>query len=429
MSRTERFSGAPDRDQRKPFETDHDRILYSSYFHRLAGVTQIVRAGEEDTFHTRQQHTHKVAQIGRRLAQKLVGEAAEREIDCEQIDPEVVAAASLAHDLGHPPFGHKGEYVLNELVQNAGEEGYEGNAQTFRIITKLAIRWDDIPGLDLTRAVACAVLKYPWLRQPDDKNKSKKWSAYSSEEKLFAWAREGQDKDVPSLEAELMDWADDIAYSVHDLEDFHRCNMIPWSKILNDKDERSQIVARTADKWHAKPDNAIDLLNEAFEQLLEQLDLFREVLQMRYDGSFSVRLGLRQMTSALVGNFIQQTELVRTARIHVPSETQTTVLLLKTMARDYIISNPSLAAQQKGQERIIRELFEMIMADTVLNGSGGGKIPDYLPKRLEYLKTHTEAPARFVADCISSLTEREVTRLHSRLIGYDSGSVLDPIVR
>lgn len=427
--RTERFWGRATEDQRLPFERDHDRILYSSYFHRLAGVTQIVRAGEEDTFHTRQQHTHKVAQIGRRLAQNLVRKADQNGISCPTVDPEVVAAASLAHDLGHPPFGHKGEYTLNELVQAEGEEGYEGNAQTFRIITKLAVRWSDFPGLDLTRAVSCAVLKYPWLRDADDKDKSRKWSAYRSEKDVFDWAREKQIENTQSPEAEIMDWADDIAYSVHDLEDFHRCNMIPWHRVLNDADERNYLINRTAEKWHEKPDDAYQLLSEAFEQLIEQLDLYREILLQRYDGSHSVRLGLRQFTSALVGNFIQQTELKWPVKVHIPAETRHKVLLLKTMARYYIISNPSLAAQQEGQGRIIRELFEMIMHDTNWGISGSPKIPIYLPKRLGYLKDLSNSAARFAADCISSLTEREVTRLHSRLTGHEAGSVLDPIVR
>ena len=388
-----------------------------------------MRAGEEDIFHTRQQHTHKVAQIGRRLSQYLVRDCEKKGISCPQIDHEVVAAASLAHDLGHPPFGHKGEYTLNNLVQSEGEEGYEGNAQTFRIITKLAVRWDDKPGLDLTRAVACGVLKYPWLRQADSRDKSKKWSAYVSEKSEFDWARAGQKNDVQSPEAALMDWADDIAYSVHDLEDFHRCNLIPWTKILNDSDEQLRIITRTADTWHGRPENAIDVLQEALEQLIEQLDLYREILQQRYDGSRSVRVGLRQMTSALVGNFIQQTGLKWPISIDVPVETQRKVLLLKTMARDYIISSPSLAAQQKGQEKILRELFGMIMHDTYRGPDGYRKVPAYLPPRLEYLIDLSESQARFVADCLSSLTEREVSRLHSRLVGYEAGSVLDPIVR
>jgi dGTPase len=427
--RKDRFSSASEDDQRHPFQRDHDRILYSSYFHRLAGVTQIVRAGEEDSFHTRQQHTHKVAQIGRRLAQNLVRKATRNGIACPNIDPEVVAAASLAHDLGHPPFGHKGEYTLNKMLQDQGEEGYEGNAQTFRIITKLAVRFDDRPGLDLTRAVSCAVLKYPWLRDGSSRDKTKKWSAYKTEEQEFNWARAGQPTDMQSLEAELMDWSDDIAYSVHDLEDFHRCNLIPWHKVLHDSEERERIISQAISKWHNKPENAPQLLSAAFESLTEQLNLYSEVLQERYDGSYALRLGLRQMTSALVGNFILQTDLLSPPAIYVPPETRHSVLLLKTMARDYIIANPALAAQQKGQERIIRELFGMIIEDTSWRADGSHKLPDYLPKRMSYLANFSKTVQRFAADCISSLTEREATRLHSRLVGYEGGSVLDPIVR
>jgi dGTPase len=358
-----------------------------------------------------------------------VRKAAANGIACPSIDPEVVAAAGLAHDLGHPPFGHKGEYTLNQLLQNAGDEGYEGNAQTFRIVTKLAVRFHDRAGLDLTRAVSCAVLKYPWLRDEGNPDKSKKWSAYKTEKQEFTWARTGQVEDKQSLEAELMDWSDDIAYSVHDLEDFHRCNLIPWNKVLNDADERGRIIFTTLSKWHERPENAKQLLSAAFESLLEQLALYSEVLQERYDGSNPLRLGLRQMTSALVGNFITQTQLLSPPHIFVPPETRHSVLLLKTMARDYIISNPALAAQQKGQERIIRDLFGMIVEDTGEVTEGSRKLPDYLPKRMIYLADFSNTAQRFAADCISSLTEKEATKLHSRLVGYEGGSVLDPIVR
>ena len=138
--------------------------MYSSAFHRLAGITQIVRAGEANVFHTRQQHTLKVAQVGRRLAQKLLKEQP-KEAVFRGLDPEVVEAACIAHDLGHPPFGHVGERTLNELVVKNDDDGFEGNAQSFRIITKLAIRFPDIDGIDMTRATLAACLKYPWYRE------------------------------------------------------------------------------------------------------------------------------------------------------------------------------------------------------------------------------------------------------------------------
>jgi dGTPase len=241
-------------DQRTPFQRDRDRILYSSAFHRLAGITQIVRAGEFDIFHTRQQHTYKVAQVGRRLAEHRIREQPD-EAALHGLDPEVVEASCLAHDLGHPPFGHAAEAELDRIVRDpsvvgcsaddAAHDGYEGNAQTFRILTKLAVRYSkDSPGLDLTRATLAATLKYPWLRDLENKQKKSKWSAYTSEQQVFDWAREHCIGDFKTAEAELMDWADDIAYSVHDLEDFHRVGIIPWSEIISPEAREGIVRAR-----------------------------------------------------------------------------------------------------------------------------------------------------------------------------------------
>jgi dGTPase len=151
-------------DQRKEFQRDRDRILYSSHFRRLAGVTQVANASEGHFFHNRLLHTLKVAQVGRRIAESLV--AGDPNIP---IDADVVETASLAHDLGHPPFGHAGESALSECIEKAGDlEGFDGNAQTFRILTRLAVRDDDCTGLNLTRASLAATIKYPWVRDLAD---------------------------------------------------------------------------------------------------------------------------------------------------------------------------------------------------------------------------------------------------------------------
>lgn len=192
-----------------------------------------MRAGEANVFHTRQQHTIKVAQVGRRLAQKLLKEQP-REAKFRGLDAEVVEAACIAHDLGHPPFGHVGEQALNDLVMVGDDDGFEGNAQSFRIVTQLAVRFPEIYGIDLTRASLAACLKYPWFREKSGK-KSRKWAAYRSEREDFEFARRYHQHEFKTLEAELMDWADDVAYSVHDLEDFHRCNALPWQKVFSEK--------------------------------------------------------------------------------------------------------------------------------------------------------------------------------------------------
>ena len=159
--RTKRHHSASPEDQRNPYQRDRDRILYSSAFRRLAGITQIVRAGEADVFHTRLTHTLKVAQVGRRIAEYVIATQTAEALTLG-IDAEVVEGACLAHDLGHPPFGHLGEKALNELVINSGDEdGFEGNAQSFRILTKLAVRFRGMRRSRPNSGHPCSLHKIP----------------------------------------------------------------------------------------------------------------------------------------------------------------------------------------------------------------------------------------------------------------------------
>ncbi|WP_446652035.1 deoxyguanosinetriphosphate triphosphohydrolase family protein [Blastomonas sp.] len=434
---------AAGQDQRKPFERDRDRILYSSAFHRLAGITQIVRAGELDIFHTRQQHTYKVAQIGRRLAEHLLRDQPD-EAKVHGLDPEVVEAACLAHDLGHPPFGHAAETELDLLVldptivggaeTDAAEDGYEGNAQTFRILTKLAVRYSkDSPGLDLTRATLAATLKYPWLRdlRPEgDKKKMSKWSAYRSEEREFSWAREHCVGDDKTAEAELMDWADDIAYSVHDLEDFHRVGIIPWHEIIS-PDAASEIVQGALRSWQKDPSHPADAtrrLTAALDRVRRKLIIFPSVTKEVYSGTREQRRQLRNFTSLLIGNYVRAIELTKSdagPAVSIDPQAADEVRVLKHFARHYVISLPALHAQQYGQRKIVRDLFRIFL----LEGKQGNM--KLFPKRLCYIweDNQHDKPARLAADCVASLTENEAYQLHRRLTGSESGLVLDPIVR
>lgn len=416
-------------DQRRQFERDRDRVLYSSAFHRLAGITQVVRVGEEDVFHTRQQHSYKVAQIGRRLAQKCIREQDDiaRKFG---VDEEVVEAACLAHDLGHPPFGHHGEQILDELL--TGEcndyDGFEGNAQSFRIVTKLSVRFAQIYGHDLTRATLAACLKYPWVRDKDNPSRSKKWSVYRLEEKEFRFAREHFDHDIPSAEASIMDCADDIAYSVHDLEDFHRCRAIPWHQILMDNSCRDNIIDRAIDDWYERPGDAREKLTAAFDDLTELSGGFEPLFYEQYDGTRPQRQMLRTLTSGLISRFVQKVTLRAVDGVaEIAEEEAILIRLLKQITRDYIISTPNLCAQQRGYGNIIRFIFREITSSV---DSRAPRVPDFLPSRVHYLWGISErSPGRFAADCIASLTERETLALYARLSGTSGGSVLDPIVR
>lgn len=468
-------------DQRNEFARDRDKILYSSAFHRLAGITQIVRAGEEDVFHTRQQHTYKVAQVGRRLAEYCLSQVDAKGADT--VHPEVVEAACLAHDLGHPPFGHAAEKELDGLVrgpnakdgirgQEDGQDqvqadgklerllqsvlpkskaedankddddiydsdGFEGNAQTFRILTKLSVRFDSTfcSGLNLTRATLAATLKYPWYRDFDSAKKRKKWSAYQSEKADFEWVTAFSQEDEKAPEAELMDWADDIAYSVHDIEDFHRVGVIPWGNILpppegNGKPsiENTRLVEAAVGDWFDAPSDARERLYYALARLQQNVLLSDAVTRQIYDGSREQRRQLRNLTSLWISRFVRSVSMQRSAdrySIKLDDEATDDVRLLKQFARDYIIGLPALRAQQFGQRRIIRDLFEIFLT---AGREGNLKL---MPARMHYIwEDHRDdKPARLAADCICCLTETEAYRLHQRYTGIESDSVLDPIVR
>ncbi len=227
-------------DDRSDFQRDRDIILYTSAFKRLSGITQVVSSHTGHVFHNRLTHSLQVAQVGRSLAEKLLKAQTElaRTIP---LNSHSVEAGCLAHDLGHPPFGHVAEEVLNEQVGDDAE-GFEGNAQSFRIVTELAFRSSEFGGLNLTRSTLRAILKYPWTfpQRPTEESgkRKKKWGAYSSASAAFQFATghtDGGPAEKP-IEAQLMDWADDLTYAIHDAEDFYRAGLIPLH-LLNRADE------------------------------------------------------------------------------------------------------------------------------------------------------------------------------------------------
>jgi dGTPase len=276
---------------RSEFARDRARVLHSYAFRRLADKTQVVSPGvgahgsgvpDADFPRTRLTHSLEVAQIAREIGAAL---------GC---DPDVTDTAGLAHDLGHPPFGHNGEEALDSAAADCG--GFEGNAQTLRILTRLeakALTADGASaGLNLTRASLDAVCKYPWPRREG----TTKYGVYGADQQAFDWIRSGSPAGQRCLEAQVMDWADDVAYSVHDVEDGVHSGYIVLSEV--NQDEREALCQTAADTYSSL---AASELASVLDRLLE-LPALRDLGS--YDGSFGSQVVSKRATSELTGRFI-----------------------------------------------------------------------------------------------------------------------------
>ena len=421
-------------DRRKSFQIDRDRILYSSAFRRLAQVTQVVTAQEGHVFHNRLTHSLKVAQVARRLAESLVTQQPEIAEQLGGIEPDVVEAAALAHDLGHPPFGHIAEEELDECAIKHGlKDGFEGNAQSFRILTKLAIHRIDYCGLNLTRGTLNGVLKYPWLR--DTKNPQskeyRKYSVYELDYPAFLFVRNPQDKSQ-TIEASIMDFADDITYSVHDLEDFYLAGLIPLELLATDRDELNRFV----EEWlRERPDNTIAKTVEANPARFQNFLNATYNLRGQYrPGSFEQKAQIKRVSSQLIQTYINSVQLNLTygdrGYLQYDQTKEEELKFLQRIVWAYVISNPRLATQRYGQKRIIKTLFEMYL-EAIYKGD-----LTFIPVRFvkEYLALDeqqkrgvnvNQEKTRMAIDIVANLSEAEAVLKFRRLTGVSQGSFLD----
>ena len=251
----------------------------------------------------------EVAQIGRRLAEKFLCKQAMTSEKLGGIDPDVVEAAAMAHDLGHPPFGHNAEKQLNESMKTVGvPDGFEGNAQSFRIVTKLAVRHSGFDGLNLSRATLNAILKYPWLWRDRPPEYSEKWGAYSTEATGFQWVRRhGSNEGVKSVEASVMDFTDDIAYAVHDVEDFYRAGLIPLERLAKGDDEADKFADYASRQLKKERQSGQHEPGECKRVLREALQ--RYGINESYSETRRQRARLRSMTSDPIGRYVQSARL------------------------------------------------------------------------------------------------------------------------
>ncbi|MGH3735883.1 MAG: deoxyguanosinetriphosphate triphosphohydrolase [Micromonosporaceae bacterium] len=384
---------------RTPFERDRARVLHCAAFRRLAAKTQVHTAGEDDFPRTRLTHSLEVAQIGREIGAQL---------GC---DPDIVDTAGLAHDLGHPPFGHNGEELLDELATGCG--GFEGNAQTLRVLTRLEAKVDDrdghSAGLNLTRAVLDAACKYPWPRREGHR----KFGVYADDRPVFDWLRAEAPDARRCLEAQVMDWADDVAYSVHDVEDGVHAGHIRLAR-LDDPDERAALAAQVAVTYSEEsPDELAGLLAELLaDPLLTVLS--------GYDGSHRAQVALKRAASVLIGRFVSAVvtatrDTYGGAGLHryaadlvVPRETRARCALLKGVALRYVMLRPGADARYAGQRDVLRELVHQLTL----------RAPDALDPvfgRQWRQATDDAARLRVVIDQVACLTDASAVAWHRRL--------------
>jgi len=399
----ERFVGQPlsSMVRRGEFARDRARVLHSAAFRRLSAKTQVLSPASGDFARTRLTHSLEVAQVGRELATVL------------GVDPDLVDMACLAHDIGHPPFGHNGESALNFWAADIG--GFEGNAQTFRILTKLEPKiYDDhgnSRGLNLTRSSLDAATKYPWLlSQAAEHGNSFKFGVYQDDLEVFSWMRQGAPDGAKCVEAQIMDFSDDVAYSVHDFEDAIVEGFLDPA-LISDPLATDELINEVG-KWSG------GML--ARVQLEEALDTLRssKFWLLEFDGSPRHLAKLKNLASEMIGSFVARTtetilenasksSLTRyRAGVIIPSKVKSEIAVLKGLVASQVMTHNS---RQPFYERQREQLISL--ADQLLAANGEHLDPTSL-EAFSNGKT-TEAKKRAIVDRVASLTDPAAMALHA----------------
>jgi len=381
---------------RTEFARDRARIIHSFALRRLAAKTQVEVPFETEFPRTRLSHSLECAQVGRELGAALGA------------DPDLMEGACLAHDIGHPPFGHNGEEALNEVALACG--GFEGNAQSLRLLVRLEAKTVDATGnsigLNLTRASLDAATKYPWPRAVN----ARKFGVYDDDLEIFNWMRTGAPEGARSFEAQIMDWSDDVAYSVHDLEDALVSGQVKLGDLTNDLPELFAVAQSTY-----LADITRDEANEALLNL-QQLSCW----PTSYDGSHRALARLKDLASQLVGRFALAAEsrtreeygagnLTRySANLIVPRAQRVEVAVLKAMAGFYIINAQSSQKRYNDQQVLIAELVAALIR------TAPASLDSFFLQDWNAATSDSEK-LRVVIDQVASLTDPGAIALHARL--------------
>jgi dGTPase len=382
---------------RTEFARDRARIIHSFALRRLAAKTQVAVPWATDFPRTRLSHSLECAQVGRELGAALGA------------DPDLMEGACLAHDIGHPPFGHNGEEALNQIADSCG--GFEGNAQSLRLLIRLEAK-TVLPdgksiGLNLTRASLDAATKYPWGRVKD----AKKFGVYEDDLEIFNWYRTGIESGKTSMEAQIMDWSDDVAYSVHDLEDSLVSGQVKLDQLTNDLPKLFTV---------AKQMYLADITEAEMQIALSSLQKL-SCWPRYYDGTHRSLARLKDLASQLIGRFAQAAEVATqekygdgdltrySANLVVPRAQRVEVALLKSMAGHYVINADDSQIRYAEQQKLLTELVEAILQ------SAPATLEGFFLQDWQQAQTDQQR-LRVVIDQVASLTDPGAVALHNRLI-------------
>lgn len=385
-------------DERGPFAKDRARVLHSAALRRLADKTQVVGPRDGDTPRTRLTHSLEVAQIARGIGTGL------------GLDADLCEMAGLTHDIGHPPYGHNGEKALAEIAQDCG--GFEGNAQTLRILSKLEPKivddHDQSYGLNLTRAALDAACKYPRTKTNPDGSVNKKYGCYDEDAHILQWVRQGHEDTSACVEAQAMDFSDDIAYSVHDVEDGIVSGRVHLG-VLWDFVELAELAEKGARAFGGTPEALVDAADH-----LRELPIISAAAD--FDGSLRGYVDLKAMTSQLVGRYVGAViEASRaanptgvfgrsTGQVVVPNQVLAEVTLLKTIAVLYVMDDPAHRQRQDRQRERIYRVYDYLVA------GGRGALDPMFRLWLEQAESEAQRQ-RVIIDNISSMTESRLERV------------------
>lgn len=403
--------GTPDTEHRTAFQIDRDRILHSAAFRRLQGKTQVFYSflvGDYDFYRTRLTHSLEVAQIGRSICVWLQKNSGTLGVPME-VDADLVEAACLAHDLGHPPFGHTGERTLHRLMEPYG--GFEGNAQTLRLLTTTLFEGRE--GMNPTRALLDGILKYKTLRR--ETPAAKNHFIYDEQAPYLQFANGGLEfpaeltpgdvrNGFRSLECQIMDWADDTAYSLNDLSD---------SILLK------YITMADLEDWAAKQP-----LDETDQKHLEFL--LDTIKQGKVEGRLARGIGdnIQACSLQVRENFLSGSSRRYAFELVIDEARQRRVKLNKRIAFDLVFDTHRLHQLDFKADDVLTRMFEALEERYIQrNGRRSWHLlPEAVEKKLEQAEDINQR-ARLVCDWLANLTDRSAWERHQRLFDVSAGAM------